>query len=423
MTGTLPTFEEIQFLDVGIGSIHSLRLKSGDGKVNGSVTRNVVTVVGTGTHGLKNNDTVFVDVNPGINTTITVKYNKIRRKAVFNPLDYVAAGIVTGAATGGIRDSISINDHNLKTGDKIIHTSDSPIGLENNREYYVYVVDENTLKFVDSRYQLSIDFPEFVGISSTGDGTISPINPPFVFYKNSNAIFDLSDSSLSYTQSTTLYPAFNFNFYVDQKYNEIYETSGQSASFDVSRVGTVGVTADAKVTLKVNENTPSNLYYKLSPIDVSDNLTENKEIVDDEDVILNNNISTRESIYSGEFKIVSTGSTTFTYDLRVAPESDSYSPSSSTLKYSTISTSAYGSIDEITVTESGGGYQVVPGITTVISNVGSGAVIESFTSTIGKPTKISLQNIGFDYPTDSTLKPEAYSHRLWESLLWVVSNQ
>ena len=407
LTGTLPTFEEIQFLDVGIGSIHSLRLKSGDGKVNGSVTRNVVTVVGTGTHGLKNNDTVFVDVNPGINTTITVKYNKIRRKAVFNPLDYVAAGIVTGAATGGIRDSISINDHNLKTGDKIIHTSDSPIGLENNREYYVYVVDENTLKFVDSRYQLSIDFPEFVGISSTGDGTISPINPPFVFYKNSNAIFDLSDSSLSYTQSTTLYPAFNFNFYVDQKYNEIYETSGQSASFDVSRVGTVGVTADAKVTLKVNENTPSNLYYKLSPIDVSDNLTENKEIVDDEDVILNNNISTRESIYSGEFKIVSTGSTTFTYDLRVAPESDSYSPSSSTLKYSTISTSAYGSIEEITITESGGGYEVVPGITTITSDVGSGAVIESFSSTIGKPTKISLQNIGFDYPSDVTLKPEA----------------
>ena len=116
------------------------------------------------------------------------------------------------ASTGGIRDSITINDHKLITGDKIIHTSDSPIGLENNREYYVYVVDENTLKFVDSKYQLSVDFPEFVGISSTGDGTISPINPLFVFYKDSNAIFDLSDSSLSYTQSATSYPAFNFDF-------------------------------------------------------------------------------------------------------------------------------------------------------------------------------------------------------------------
>ena len=68
----------------------------------------MVTVVGTGTHGLTNNDTVFVDVNTGINTTITVKYNKVRRRAVFNPLDYVAAGITTGAATGGIRDSINI---------------------------------------------------------------------------------------------------------------------------------------------------------------------------------------------------------------------------------------------------------------------------------------------------------------------------
>ena len=169
LTGTLPVFEEIQFLDVGIGSIHSLRVKNRD-KVSGSITRNVVTVVGTGTHGLTNNDTVFVDVNTGINTTITVKYNKVRRKAVFNPLDYVAAGIVTGPPTGGIRDSININDHKLTTGTKVIHTSDDPIGLDNNKEYYVYVVDKNTLKFVDSKYQLSQDFPEFVGISSTGDG-------------------------------------------------------------------------------------------------------------------------------------------------------------------------------------------------------------------------------------------------------------
>ena len=44
LTGTLPTFEEIQFLDVGIGSIHSLRVKGRD-TVSGSITRNVVTSV------------------------------------------------------------------------------------------------------------------------------------------------------------------------------------------------------------------------------------------------------------------------------------------------------------------------------------------------------------------------------------------
>ena len=33
-------------------------------------------------------------------------------------------------------------------------------------------------------------------------------------------------------------------------------------------------------------------------------------------------------------------------------------------------------------------------------------LLRTFSSTIGKPTKISLENIGFDYPTDTTLKPE-----------------
>ena len=39
--------------------------------------------------------------------------------------------------------------------------------------------------------------------------------------------------------------------------------------------------------------------------------------------------------------------------------------------------------------------------------MGNGAVVQTFSSTIGKPTKISLENIGFDYPSDTTLRPEA----------------
>ena len=35
-----------------------------------------------------------------------------------------AAGITTNSSDGGIRDSITINDHKLVTGDKIIHTSE-----------------------------------------------------------------------------------------------------------------------------------------------------------------------------------------------------------------------------------------------------------------------------------------------------------
>ena len=60
----------------------------------------------------------------------------------------------------------------------------------------------------------------------------------------------------------------------------------------------------------------------------------------------------------------------------------------------------------MSVIDGGGGYLDVPGITTVTSNVGTGVVLESFSSNIGKVTKTTLDNIGFDYPSDSTLQPD-----------------
>ena len=52
----------------------------------------------------------------------------------------------------------------------------------------------------------------------------------------------------------------------------------------------IGVTADAKLTLKVNKNTPSLLYYKLNAIETNENKLENKQIVVDNEVDLNNQL-------------------------------------------------------------------------------------------------------------------------------------
>jgi hypothetical protein len=43
------------------------------------------------THGLLNNDIVFVDANPSISTTFTLKYNDYNRKVLINPKDFVSA--------------------------------------------------------------------------------------------------------------------------------------------------------------------------------------------------------------------------------------------------------------------------------------------------------------------------------------------
>ena len=404
-------FDLVYFIDAGIGTNHSLKTQLPN-IVKGELEKNLVSVVGSGTHGLQTNDTITIDVKSGITTTVTVKYNKDNRKAVYNPLDFVAAGVVTSGVavttTNRIPSTIEIKDHNLTTGQKVIHTSDAPaLGLVNNKEYYVYVVNSDKLKLVENQYEVAQSLPKFVGITSRGDGTLSPVNPPLKFYKNSTVNFDLSDSSLSYTQSSTKYPAFYFELYKDDRYINIFETSGSSSTFEVSRTGTIGVTGDAKLTLNIKDDTPTTLFYKLSPVNTPDNLPQNKEIVNDTSVLLNNQIIIESSKYNGTFKIVSTGSTTFTYDIDNYPENGSYSISNSKLKFSTISTSAYGSIQEINITDGGGGYKNLPGITTITSDLGVGAVIEPFSVTVGKPTKVTLQNIGFDYPNDRTLKPEA----------------
>ena len=395
----------LYFLNTGIGTNHSLKTQYP--VISGEIKRNFVSVVGTATHGLLNNDTVIINASSGLSTTVTVKYNVANRKTVFNPLSFNDSGITSATSSTGIPNTINIADHGLVTGQKVIHTfSGSESSLTNNKEYYVYVIDSDKLSLVENSYEVTKPKPDFVKVAITTAGTISPVNPSIKLFRGSTVNFDLSDSSLSFIQNTSSLPAFNFKLYKDNQFTQEYETNGTSNVFEVTNTGTVGVTADAKLTLKLNDATPNLLYYKLNAIETTENKLENKEIVVDDEINLNNQLIIQDSKYSGTFKITSTGSTTFTYDIDSTPEASSFTSSDSKLKYSTISTTGYGGVKEITVIDGGGGYLEVPGITTVTSNVGSGVVLESFSSSIGKVTKTTLENIGFDYPSDSTLQPE-----------------
>ena len=404
--GTNTKVDLVYFLTAGAGNIHSLKTNFKD-TVTGEIERNLVSVVGTGTHGLKNNDTVFIDVNSGLTTTVTVKYNAANRKAVFNPLSFTVAGVTSATSLTGIPNTIEITNHGLTTGQKVIHTFDDEVSsLVNDKEYYVYVIDSNRLSLVENKYEVTKIKPNFVKLGISTTGTLSPINPPLKFYKNSTVNFDLSDSSLSYPQNASNLPAFFLELYKDSKFSDLYLTNGNDKVFEVSTTGTVGVSADAKLTLKINEDSPNLLYYKLNPINKLENKDVNKQIIVDDSIDLNNQIILQDSKYSGTFKITSTGSTTFSYDISSFPEASSYSSSNSSLKYTTISTTAYGGIEQVRIIDGGGGYESVPGISTITSDVGIGAVIETFSNTIGKVSKTSLENIGFDYPNDSTLSPE-----------------
>ena len=121
-----------------------------------------------------------------------------------------------------------------------------------NKEYYVYVIDNNKISLVENGYEVTKPKPDFVKVAITTAGVLSPINPSVEIFRGSTVNFDLSDSSLSYIQNTSSLPAFAFKLYKDNSFTEEYNTNGTSNVFEVTNTGTVGVTADAKLTLKVN---------------------------------------------------------------------------------------------------------------------------------------------------------------------------
>ena len=397
------------FTGIGTGKYHSLRRNFNE-TVKGSVEKNLITVSAASSHGLTNNDRVYLTVNAGITTTVPVKYNKANRKLIARELDFVAAGVNTSGSIIGNQNTITIASHEMVTGQRVVHTATTSVGgLTHDEEYFVYVVDKDTIKLCGSRFQTNQSKPVFVplDVSAVGAaGTLGLVNPPLEFYKNGTITFDLSDSSLSFTKVADTLPAFDLELYTDYNFIHEYTSNEQSSTFNVSRTGTVGI--DGKLILTYNQNTPKILYYNLVANTSSDNPDINKELVLDREIIGNNSINFRDSRYAGQFNILTNSTNTFTYDLNRFPEEESYTSSTTTiLSYDTTSKTAYGPIAAVSLSEKGKGYTRLPGVSTVTSDTGSGAILEASSRSIGVPQTTKLESIGFDYPSDFTLRPQS----------------
>ena len=399
ISSTTSNIKPLLFTGVGTGVYHSF--KTNYSVISGTISRNIVTVSTAQTHGLLNNDQIEIDVNPSISTSISVKYSDYNRKILINPKSFIAANVNI------VSNSITLSNHNLKSGDKIIHTSTSPCGgLVNEGTYYVIFVDKNNIKLSDTYYNSTKLIPNVINITSASSGTISLINPPINLFKNSTVEFDLSDSSLSYEYQSVRYPAFRFEVFTDSEFKNIFDTSKYSRTFNVQRIGTVGISSDAKTRIIVDENLPEILYYNLVPIYEGILPLEKEEIISDNSITSFNELQIRNSEYNGVRKIAVPTTTSFTYFLPKEPESVSYSSTISSLKYYTESTSAYGPIKNIKILNKGLNYYSLPGISTITSSVGSGAVLEAKSESIGKIKKTKILDIGFDYPSDYTLRPK-----------------
>ena len=140
------TSEGLYFLGNGITGIGSdlYNFKSNFTKVIGDVDKVTSTITtkvaaaNTTTHGLSEGDIVTLNVVPnlsvGIGTTtpVSVNYNSEFEKLLINSISFAGSNINTV-------NQLQINNHGLKTGDKVLYEDggNSATGLS-NRSYYVY---------------------------------------------------------------------------------------------------------------------------------------------------------------------------------------------------------------------------------------------------------------------------------------------
>ena len=75
--------------------------------------------------------------------------------------------------------------------------------------------------------------------------------------------------------------------------------------------------------------------------------------------------------------------------------------------YMTNSLNVEGPIERINLENRGFQYKTLPGISTIITTSGKNAILETKGRSIGKISKTTIQDIGFDYSVDKTLRPEA----------------
>ena len=393
------TAVQLSFTSAGVGVTHSFKLSSSP--LTGNIKIHEGTLSTEEPHGLDFTDRIAITATPGFTTDIFVQYNDFNRRMVFNRRKFTSSDVNTTTNT------ITLSNHNLATAQKVVFTTTAtaPTGLDNNGMYYVIRIDENNFKLASNLRDSNGRFPIPVRISAGGSGEhfVSKINPPINAVLGTKIGFALTDSSLSYTKGGPKFPAFDLKFYRDINLNDEFVTSGKSITFEVTGVGTVGVTTTAVKHLSITDFTPHTLYYKFGPINVDECPVDKAGIVIDKDQYRYNKITVEKSTYSATTYATGIGSTTFTYLLNGEPEKVSYAATDGNFSYVTDSIKATGPIHSIDVIDRGNGYEALPGITSIKTEKGSGAILRPI-GDMGCIEKVKLQDVGYNYPSDPTLK-------------------
>ena len=100
------------FIDIGEGEYHSFTTNL-ENTIKGSIVRNSVTVSTNTDNNLSVGDNIYLDVKPGISTTIKLSYDTHTRRLLVDPRTFNEVDINN--------NTITIPDHTYETGDMLLY--------------------------------------------------------------------------------------------------------------------------------------------------------------------------------------------------------------------------------------------------------------------------------------------------------------
>lgn len=384
----------LSFTNFGDGLYHSFNTEYTT--LMADAIKQDIIVSTASSHNLSLDDNINLSIVSGITTYIKLKYSDYNRRFTTKEVQIQNVDVVNNI--------LEFNEHSFKTGEKVIYSAVSTIsGLNNNGIYYAININKFKVKLAASKYD-AINL-NAIDLLSSGSGSLSSINPPLKLERNSTIVFDLSDSSLGYTKNGFSYSAFSFDVYYDSELNFSYLNNGKTPQLNLSFSGNIGVDTNAKATLKVDKFTPAILYYDLKPLN-RDVPTVKYEKVIDIDQINYNALQIEKSALNENYKIKSFGVDTFVLESKNLIDNKSYLNSNNNLTYTTNSKNSSGAIAEIKITKNNNNNYRLPNITKINSLNGSDANLEVSRVGIGSIKTITLNDIGFDYSSDYTVKPK-----------------
>ncbi|AIX42893.1 baseplate wedge initiator [Synechococcus phage ACG-2014f] len=342
-------------------------------------------------HRLGNDDQIFTDVissgksGVGTNPNIKLEFDDSSQSLIVDPYFTQPSDIDT------VNNLININNHGYTNGDIVLYQNygSSIGGLTTHHKYYTIPFDRDKFyvaeTFVDVRPGTKLP----VNLTSVGIGShkFSKVNPPLLITNNNDIEFDVS--------SPTLFGK-TLEFFFDRTLTEIFDNNSIDNVFVVSGVSTEGY-EDARKSIRYSDNNPDVFFY---------GITEGGYIsTADTEVSRNNSIRYEASEYAIEGRVTVIDDSTFTYTLNTIPEKPLYTNPDTQLSYKTSSSTALGGVGRLNIIFSGNNFPALPEFEGIQTEYGQNATIRAESDDIGTLASFRIQNAGWDYSADNTLRP------------------